>query len=721
MDNNDFISFTPSVFWWQKFLADMASFSSSLSVSDILSDILLNGLKVFANIPDTVNVTFYELVDGEFILAKEYNTLPNLNFNHTKNLNKLIDQNIIATVISAGKVFYQKSNINIVPDYNVIIIPLVFFSKLHGILLVYINNTKFNLDDLSLNLISLQASQFASAIYSFELNNQVKYLNNSLGQKISQKTLHEKQKRFEISKILDSINSAIFIIDADTKEIIKCNIGALKILGCEKKDLINKTRQSFIVNSTEIDNWINLYSLGNFETCFLTPHNNKINIITSVSEIYYEGKLCLIENFIDVTNAKITKDTLKKHTNFLHGLTETTQSLFAVHNINVAINKAISILGTTINCDRVIVYQNDGNFNMSTAYEWLNSGVKTIKNNPKFNSLNFNKPIIINFYKQLENNNQIKLNFTEIQALNVEYLNINNVNSLLVSPIFADNEFWGVIALSYSDNFDPDNILESKILKTVAYSIGNLIVKEKYIKDLIKAKADAEKSDKIKSDFLTQISHEIRTPLNTILNYTSLIEVEFSDLITDELASYFASIKSAGLRIVRTVDLILNMSEIQNGQYTPSVTKVNLYNTIKSIYLQQKPLAELKKLDFNILGFPENLTINSDDYAISQIFSNLIDNALKFTEKGKVTIGYEDKEGFHNIYIKNTGVGISKEYIPHLFIPFTQEERGYTRRFEGNGLGLALVKQYCNYNNIHLSYKTKKNIGTTFIVSIPKE
>jgi signal transduction histidine kinase len=115
-----------------------------------------------------------------------------------------------------------------------------------------------------------------------------------------------------------------------------------------------------------------------------------------------------------------------------------------------------------------------------------------------------------------------------------------------------------------------------------------------------------------------------------------------------------------------------------------------------------------------------NIHIYSDDYALNQIFSNLIDNAIKFTEQGKVVVEFSEQENFYNIEVKDTGIGISEEYIPHLFTPFSQEERGYTRRYEGNGLGLALAKQYCNFNNIHFSYSPKKDLGTTFIVSIPK-
>jgi signal transduction histidine kinase len=93
----------------------------------------------------------------------------------------------------------------------------------------------------------------------------------------------------------------------------------------------------------------------------------------------------------------------------------------------------------------------------------------------------------------------------------------------------------------------------------------------------------------------------------------------------------------------------------------------------------------------------------------------LIDNAVKYTIKGKVEIVLEkNKLGIVIVEVKDTGIGISKEYIPRIFEPFTQEDHGYTRSFEGNGIGLALVKKYCELNNIIVEVESEKNVGSTF-------
>jgi signal transduction histidine kinase len=111
----------------------------------------------------------------------------------------------------------------------------------------------------------------------------------------------------------------------------------------------------------------------------------------------------------------------------------------------------------------------------------------------------------------------------------------------------------------------------------------------------------------------------------------------------------------------------------------------------------------------------DNCAVHCDEYTLSQIFANLLDNAIKYTEKGEVKIIISaDKDAGLVCSISDTGIGMSNEFLGRVFEPFTQEEQGYTRKFEGNGLGLALVKEYCDLNKIEISLKSEKGEGTVF-------
>jgi len=225
------------------------------------------------------------------------------------------------------------------------------------------------------------------------------------------------------------------------------------------------------------------------------------------------------------------------------------------------------------------------------------------------------------------------------------------------------------------------------------------------------------KADRIKTEFLAQISHEIRSPLNVILSYTSLVQEELQSTVKDQFNVYFTSIKKASTRIIRTIDLLLNMAEVQTGSFDFVPQKINLKDDIfNSLIKEYLILAKEKDIEIEFIeeGIIPDLFL--DDYTIRQIFANLLDNAIKYTNKGSIKINLANQGDEVSVSITDTGIGIKEEYLPNLFTPFSQEEQGYSRRFEGNGLGLALVKKYCELNNARIEVKSQKGIGTTFSV-----
>ena len=242
--------------------------------------------------------------------------------------------------------------------------------------------------------------------------------------------------------------------------------------------------------------------------------------------------------------------------------------------------------------------------------------------------------------------------------------------------------------------------------------------KKKILNELVQAKEDAEKANQLKSEFLAQISHEIRSPLNAVLSFSSLIREETSEVVDDYLITAFDSIESASKRIIRTVDLILNMSELQLGTYQLTTMQVNLCEIIEKLTNDYSTLAHSKNLDLVFSCKCKKHLIELDDYAAAQIFANLIDNAIKYTKSGKIEISiYKNESAKICVDVSDTGIGISEEYLPYLFEAFSQEEHGYSRTYEGNGLGLALVKRYCNLINAEIKVRSTKNVGTTFTVT----
>ncbi len=243
--------------------------------------------------------------------------------------------------------------------------------------------------------------------------------------------------------------------------------------------------------------------------------------------------------------------------------------------------------------------------------------------------------------------------------------------------------------------------------------------RKKYESVLLEAKENAEKSDRLKTEFLAQMSHEIRTPINSILSYSSLIKEELADKIQPFIQSCFETIETASTRLIRTVDSILNMAQIQTGNFEIDNEIIDLKdNILKELTEEFTHLAKQKGLELNFVDRSENRLVESDKYTTTHLFANLIENAVKYTKSGSIKIVLYNNQNYMTcVDIIDTGIGISAEYLPNLFEAFSQEDQGYSRKYEGNGLGLALVKKYCEMNNAEISVKSKKDVGTTFTVT----
>lgn len=239
--------------------------------------------------------------------------------------------------------------------------------------------------------------------------------------------------------------------------------------------------------------------------------------------------------------------------------------------------------------------------------------------------------------------------------------------------------------------------------------------KKQMVEDLILAKDEAEKANELKTEFLAQISHEIRSPMNAIISFANLLKEELSEKMTPDHKEYFDGIDSAGHRLIRTVDMILNSSELQIGTYEPTFTEVALIGDILRKVESEFDLSIAKKgLQYDFISDVEEVVILGDRYSIYQLFVNLMDNAIKYTKLGSISVRVEKNEELVKVSIVDTGIGMSEDFMTKIYTPFAQEYRGYSRSYEGNGLGLSLVKKYCEINKINIDVESRKGIGSKF-------
>ena len=238
--------------------------------------------------------------------------------------------------------------------------------------------------------------------------------------------------------------------------------------------------------------------------------------------------------------------------------------------------------------------------------------------------------------------------------------------------------------------------------------------------DLTIALDKAKESDRLKSAFLAQMSHEIRTPLNVILASIPILSDEIGG-DDEDILTIIQSVDSAGRRLHRTIDMILSLSAIQSGNYKPDFETFDPVIELKELSGEFKTLANEKGLNLIFENTCSNSLINADKYTVNHIFQNLIGNAMKYTHQGYVKVLIADVDE-NNILVKieDTGIGMSVEYINDVFSPFSQEDAGQKRNYEGNGLGLALVKKYVELNKASIEVQSEKNKGSIFSVTFKK-
>lgn len=251
--------------------------------------------------------------------------------------------------------------------------------------------------------------------------------------------------------------------------------------------------------------------------------------------------------------------------------------------------------------------------------------------------------------------------------------------------------------------------------------IRDITQQERDKAELIAAKERAEQSDKLKDAFIANISHEIRTPLHIIIGYSNLITNELVGKLYPEMDSYFQAIRRGSQRLMRTVEHILNISSIQVGTFSVRPEEVHLSRRVEELVQEMKSLASKKGLQLNFSSECPAAILYADRYCIDQAVTNVIDNAIKFTKAGSVNVRVYCIDRRVCIEIQDTGIGMSPEYLPKVFSVFSQEATGYTRPFDGLGLGLSLTKKYVELNRGSITVKSRKGKGTTFTLQFLAE
>jgi PAS domain S-box-containing protein len=256
--------------------------------------------------------------------------------------------------------------------------------------------------------------------------------------------------------------------------------------------------------------------------------------------------------------------------------------------------------------------------------------------------------------------------------------------------------------------YDDDRILST---------IRDITLQEKMMTELVEAKEKAEEMSEIKSNFLANMSHELRTPLHGILGFAQILSEDIND---DELQKMASVIYKSGNRLLETLNLLLSFSKAETSNIETVFSDVNVNNLFDESIELFRPIAESKDLTVSSDLTNKEISIYTDERLLREILNNLLNNAIKFTEKGGIFLtGMLDVKENLIIRIKDTGIGIPKNKHDQIFQEFRQESEGLSRNFEGTGLGLTLTKRYVEILGGSISVESEVGLGSQFLIMIP--
>lgn len=233
-----------------------------------------------------------------------------------------------------------------------------------------------------------------------------------------------------------------------------------------------------------------------------------------------------------------------------------------------------------------------------------------------------------------------------------------------------------------------------------------------------------KEANRLKSEFVSNMSHELRTPLNAILGLTSLMAEGIAGRVNKKQKEYLEIVERNGKNLLQLINDVLDLSRIESGKVELTISKIQLKEFVKGVSRTIRPLVEEKGLNLNI-DIDDDIYLYNDGEKLRQILVNLLGNAAKFTERGKIDISARiEEKKLHDwiiIQVSDTGIGIPPEALEHIFEPFRQVNGSLTRKYGGTGLGLNICYRLVEIMGGKIEVNSELQKGSTFTVKIKKD
>jgi signal transduction histidine kinase len=281
----------------------------------------------------------------------------------------------------------------------------------------------------------------------------------------------------------------------------------------------------------------------------------------------------------------------------------------------------------------------------------------------------------------------------------------------------AAGDFGGRMAVANGDEFGA----LAERMNHMSAELHRLDAEQRAVAtELARLNAQLAQASKAKSEFLANMSHELRTPLNAILGFTEMIIDGLYGEVPAEMKEPLADVQVNGRHLLRLINDVLDLAKIESGRMELALSEYSVAEIVGSVRASLRSLAAEKGIEFTT-EVPADLPVAEGDAGrLTQCLMNLAGNALKFTKKGKVTIGVAlDEDGMLTYRVSDTGIGIPPEEVENVFAEFRQVDATVTRQFGGTGLGLSITKKFVEMHGGRIWVESEVGKGSTFFFRVP--
>jgi PAS domain S-box-containing protein len=543
--------------------------------------------------------------------------------------------------------------------------------------------------------------------------------------------LRESEEKFKA--ISNSANDAIILIN-NKGEVIFWNRAAENIFEYTEAEVLGKNLHEIL----SPEKYREAQNKG-FEIFKNSGHGNAIDKTTELEAVRKSGEVFSVEVSLsaikikdewnavgivrDITDRKQAKQAILNRLHYEEKLAQFSSTLLL--DAPDVINNSLKFLLEASNSSRVYIFENfvdeQQKLAIKQTHEVCAEGIEPQIDNPELQHLIYEDDGFGRWQKTFSENGIINGIVADFPTGEREILEPQDIKSLLAIPVFVHQKWFGFIGFDDTHTYKKWSDEDVDLLRTASEMLGLYIENHRNKQTIEKRNTELKKANRLKSEFLANMSHEIRTPMNAVIGFAEILNDKLAD--KPEYKSFIEGIVSGGKNLISLINDILDLSKIEAGRMEIKPEPINLRKLIEDIEQIFSAKIKKKNLEFRLnidKRLPQSLLL--DQTRIRQILFNLVGNAIKFTDKGAVSVSVKIEGDVHpeskiDLYfeVKDTGIGIPENQLERIFQAFQQTE-GQSHKYGGTGLGLPITKRLTEAMNGTIQVESKLGEGSVFSI-----